>query len=258
MILRPNRNGAGGNEAVPAWNAVEATQQAAGESFTMITQPEHAALAGDLAARFAQPPFPKPSSEIVHAIAWHDQGWAAFDYPYTALVPPRQRMKGAPRSFIAMDPPDFVVAWRRSIEDCERISPTSGAMVSEHFCRLARFRQRRVKDREDDALRVQWFLEEEAPRQERLLARVRRTREELAELTDLLQFCDLLSLYLCCGTRETVEFPQRFGGQAAQVRCQDGEYVMTPSPFRAPVDLGVNEWSYPGGGVPLQLGILIR
>ena len=29
--------------------------------------------------------------------------------------------------------------------------------------------------------------------------------------TDLLQFCDLLSLYVCCGARENVAFPKYFG-----------------------------------------------
>ncbi len=258
MILRTNSPMNSGSEIVPAWDAVEATQRVPAESFTMITQPEHAALAGDLAARFTPGPFPQPTTEIVHAIAWHDQGWAVFDYPFTALVPPRQRIGAKPRSFIAMNPPDFVVAWTRSIEDCERISPRAGAMVSEHFCRLARFRQRRVQDPPRDALRIEEFLDREAHRQESLLPRVRMTRDELGEFTDLLQFCDLLSLYLCCGTSQAAGFPQKFGGRTVQIRYQDGEYVMTPSPFHAPVDVGVNRWKFPGGGMPQQLAILLR
>ena len=33
------------------------------------------------------------------------------------------------------------------------------------------------------------------------------TEKELETLTDVLQFCDLVSLYICCGAQNAVEFP---------------------------------------------------
>ena len=51
----------------------------------------------------------------------------------------------------------------------------------------------------------------------------------------MLQFCDLLSLYLCCGAREAVEFPQSFGGRPLRLEPQSGDAAcsISPSPFAA-------------------------
>ncbi len=55
------------------------------------------------------------------------------------------------------------------------------------------------------------FLKNEAARQVKLAAKQQYSAEELESLTDVLQFCDLLSLYVCCGARQNVEFPEYFG-----------------------------------------------
>jgi uncharacterized protein DUF3891 len=58
-------------------------------------------------------------------------------------------------------------------------------------------------------------------------------------LVDLLQFCDLLSLYLCCGSRASVQFPQAVGSRSVVLR-RDGELcLLDPSPFRKEISLGV-------------------
>ena len=64
---------------------------------------------------------------------------------------------------------------------------------------------------EDDARSVRDFLTVEEQRQGRLLRLQSRVKAEVQYWTDVLQFCDLLSLYLCCGSEESVEFPQRIG-----------------------------------------------
>jgi hypothetical protein len=58
-------------------------------------------------------------------------------------------------------------------------------------------------------------------------------------LVDLLQFCDLLSLYLCCGSHAHVQFPQAVGSRSITLR-RDGELcLLDPSPFREEISLGV-------------------
>lgn len=256
MIFRP-MPAAPGPSVVPVWTVIEAAQRRPAGTFSLITQPEHASLAGDLAARFRRPPFPVPPDEIVRAIAWHDQGWAGFDLPHTGLASPPQRPGGRPRSFIDMEVVEFLVAWKRSIDDCARLSPTGGIIVSAHFCRLARYRLDRIHDTPDDTGRLNSFLRAEDARQSALLPPSGRSAGELRSLTDLLQFCDLLSLYLCCGARDTVEFPQHFGGETVRVRYDGGVYRFAPSPFTAGCDLGANAWSYPGS-CPQPLAFLLE
>lgn len=258
MILRPCNAAPTTGEIIPAWQAVETAQQTAGDSFAMVTQPEHAVLAGDLAARFTAPPYPTPCEEVVRAIAWHDKGWAECDFPYTALVPPRQRASGRPRSFIAMKVGEFLAAWTRSIEACAGISPAAGAMVSAHFACLAQYRLAHVPDSEEDIREIREFLAAEGEREAALTRQAGRSPEEMSALLDLLQFCDLLSLYLCCGACAAVEFPQKFGGQAVRLRREGGAYVLTPTPFANGADLGINAWKYPAEPMPQPLAFLLR
>ena len=79
--------------------------------------------------------------------------------------------------------------------------------MSRHFCRIAEPRAQS----ENDGKQVQQFLNRESQRQKKLLPKQTHDTKELELLTDLLQFCDLLSLYICCGTRERVIFPEYFG-----------------------------------------------
>ena len=75
-------------------------------------------------------------------------------------------------------------------------------------------------------------------------------------LVDLLQFCDVLSLYLCCGARAHVEFPQRFGDQSISLQRQGEMCVMKPRIFGDGASLAVRARRYPGGdavSVPVLL-----
>ena len=68
-----------GKEILPAWEAVAVTQSCGGSDCWLVAQPDHAALAGDLAANFASPDFPQVDPDAVRAIALHDSGWARLD-----------------------------------------------------------------------------------------------------------------------------------------------------------------------------------
>jgi len=80
---------------------------------------------------------------------------------------------------------------------------------------------------EGDRQTAESFLRSEAARQGKLAAKQERTPEELETLTDVLQFCDLLSLYVCCGARQNVDFPEYFG-RKARLTVEADSYRLDP------------------------------
>ncbi len=232
---------------VPVWDAILPTQKTSAPEYWLITQPDHAALSGAIAAALGPPLLPHLSSEVVQGITLHDEGWAPFD-AQVALT------DGRPLSFLDFLPKDFLRAWNGSIERAERIAPIAGAMVSGHFWRLAKNRLEWGIDGADDRGLLLDFLESEQARQQELLGGY--SREEFEFLTDVLQFCDVLSLYLCCGAVQDVEFSQRFGTkpirlQREATRDQAAVCRFEPTPFTGGgVDLAVLARRYPADREP--------
>jgi hypothetical protein len=188
----------------------------------MVTQPSHAALAGELAAKLAAPQFPTPDGEILQAISLHDAGWGILDAEAIKRSTSTQQQR--PRSFLATSVPQVIEAWRESIQTCESLSPAGGYVVSRHFHRLAEHQLNSEQNRQ----KLESFLGNEVRRQKRLAARQSRSTQQLEELTDLLQFFDLLSLYICSGARQNVVFPMYFGVELRITR--NGEtYKLAPS-----------------------------
>lgn len=211
MILRPFETPAPQNshEWVSAWRAVEPLQRTRYETCWMVTQPSHAALAGEIAAKLAGQDVPELEPELVRAIALHDAGWGMPDAQ--AVMASRSVQQSSPRSFLQVGVPEFLSSWTRSIDVALSTAPAGGYMVSRHFWRLAEHRLNTAQDSAADCARLEQFLDFENERQQKLVSKQTRTARELEALTDVLQFCDLMSLYLCCGSRERVEFPEYFG-----------------------------------------------
>jgi hypothetical protein len=229
MILRPMDPPApvhSGSEFIPAWHAVEALQRASYETCWMITQPSHAALAGDIAAKLRGDQVPRLDAEVVRAIALHDAGWGMPDAQ--AVMRSRSVQQSAPKSFLQVTVAEFLAAWTQSIEVGLSTSPAGGYIVSRHFWRLAEHRLSSANDSSQDRASLQVFVEFESSRQKKLASRQSRTTDELEKLADLLQFCDLFSLYLCCGSRDDVEFPRYFGAKPRLTREPEGYRVDPP------------------------------
>lgn len=229
MILRPLNppppiDSAGG--FISAWRAVEHLQRARYETCWMITQPSHAALAGDIAAGLQRDRVPKLEADIIRAIALHDAGWGMPDAQ--AVMRSRAVQQSAPKSFIQVSVPEFLAAWTQSIQVALSTSPAGGYIVSRHFWRLAQHRLSSPADTNEDRAKLQGFLDFESDRQKKLASKQSRSLDELETLADVLQFCDLLSLYLCCGARENVEFPEYFAVKARLTREAD-DYRLAPA-----------------------------
>ena len=241
-----------GGRAIPAWEAVERKQKREANAWWLVAQSDHAALSGDLAANLSSPFFPKLDTDVVHAISLHDAGWAQFDggdeqvngpRPDKIFWAPKISAQGKPLSFLEMRPAEFVRAWSNSIACAEKACAIGGILVSVHFSRLAESRLRAGGDTPDDTRSIRAFVSSQA---ERRSARANgRSAEEIDLLVDVLQFFDLLSLYLCCGAQEHVQFPQTFNGRTIRL-LREGEMLRTePALFGAGVSLGVRARRYP-------------
>jgi hypothetical protein len=213
-------------EFVPAWNAVMRLQKQHYTECWMITQPSHAALAGQIAAKLSSARLPELGPELVQAIGLHDAGWGMPDAQ--AIMRSRSVAGDRPKSFLEMSVPEFLSAWKQSIEIAQAGSTIGGYMVSRHFWRLAdHWLKTNSSDSEDRAL-MKKFVDQESKRQARLAEKETRTAQQLEALTDVLQLCDLLSLYFCCGAAENVEFPE-FCGVRIRVTASSDGYHLEPA-----------------------------
>jgi hypothetical protein len=209
----------------PAWPVVERIQRQRFESCWMITQPSHAALAGEIAAKLQSPPVPQLDEGLIRAIALHDAGWGM---PDAQAIMHSRAQHGVPKSFLELGIADFLSAWSQSIETAQSASPAGGYIVSRHFWRLAEHRLAHGGDDARPRKELQGFVSREDQRQRKLASKQDRNGRELEALTDVLQFCDLLSLYICSGARDSAEFPE-YCGVVARVRVEDRSYFIEPN-----------------------------
>jgi hypothetical protein len=238
------------NDYQPVWPVIERAQRQFAEKYWLVTQPDHAALAGALAANLVAPGFPRVDPLIARAIEVHDAGWAIFDPEACLNAAPSVDGRGKPISFLEIGPPQFLLAWTASIDRAESVCPAGGYIVSRHFCALGEGRLAATIDGPENSSRLRAFLAREAERQRRLQPQSGRSPAELEALLLVLQFCDLLSLYLCCGAGDAVEFPQQFASGKVRIRRENQGFVLQPSPFRRcdsdpEVSLGVEARRFP-------------
>ncbi len=257
MILRPEAQPAlSGNAFVSAWEAVARAEKTRSAKYQLVRQPDHARVSGEIAQHLAIAGAPAVDDDVVQGISLHDEGWRPFDDGSEWLRATPAKYSNAnialddgnkPLSFLEIKAGDFLRAWRGSIDAAETVAPIAGLIVSGHFFRLGKFGMGMGAYEEADAQTVREFLASEEQRQARLMRRQARTEKEVQYWTDVLQFCDLLSLYLCCGSKESVEFPQRIGpqGETTYLRLQDGVFVLTPSLWAKEVELSVGAHSFP-------------
>ena len=192
-----------------------------------------------MAGKITSPNFPKLEPEIIQAIAVHDDGWKQIDEPS------RQKKSRRPLSFFEEAPADIFRAWKGSITAATQIAPIAGILVSEHFCRIARDFSRAATTPPEISQVLTTFVEREIAQQEELREQQDRDAKEINLLVDVLQFFDLLSLYVCCGSQENVEFPQRFNHKVFRVYREADKYHLGPFLFREPTNFSIKAAGYP-------------
>lgn len=248
MILRAIDDLAPVNSSavVPVWESVEKEQKrlSSAKECWMVPQPAHSALAGEMAANLNPEIFPDMSAEVVRAIAMHDSGWGTPD----AMAIHDSRAKGASRpaqSFLTIAPDIIFRAWIDSIDNAEKISAVGGYMVSRHFHAIGKANAAAAKDPKS-AKMLQGFFVSEEKRQQKLAPRTRLSQKQLDRCVEALQFCDLLSLYLCANPPEpVVEFPQEAKGSRMRLWRERQIFVLEPSPFKGEGTFGVAAIRHP-------------
>ncbi len=227
MILRPLQSPPPASpDFLHAWSVVERLQRQHYDACWMITQPSHAALSGDLAGKMSAEQLPSFDAALVRAIALHDAGWGIPDAQ--AIMQSRSVNQECPKSFINCNVNEFLFAWEKSIDVAATVCPAGGYIVSRHFHRLAEQRLADSDDNQNDQSKLARFVKDESRRQSQLAAKQHQSHAELELLTDVLQFCDLLSLYICSGAREHVELPEYFGLKV-RLTVEDEIYTLAPS-----------------------------
>src|SRR5213082_1223456 len=220
MVIFPIADERTSAESVSVWPAIEGRLKQNASAYWLVTQPSHAALAGDLAAALRGDLFGPIDQTIARSIALHDAGWSMEDAEQIQRLRSHQKQK--PSSFLDASSGRFLQAWTGSIETAAKFAPIGGYLVSRHFERLSLFAEQRAE------AQVEAFRKREKQRQQKLKARVDRDESSLEGLVDALQFCDALSLYLCCGSSQTVKFEK----PTITVTRKGDECRLTPSPFR--------------------------
>jgi hypothetical protein len=206
----------------------------------MITQPSHAALAGEFAASLTGVLVPKLDDAVVRAIALHDAGWGVPDAQ--AIMQSRAVGQGIPKSFIDCNGGEFLAAWEKSIEIAESAGAAGGYVVSRHFARIAEHGLNKYPEAERK--KAARFLEQETARQKKLAAKQNYSSAELEQFTEVLQFCDLLSLYVCSGARENAEFPEYFGVRA-RLTVEAESYRLEPALIESGTEFAVAALRHP-------------
>jgi hypothetical protein len=189
-----------------------------------LSQYAHSQLSGDLAVRLDPnvlgPECPAINAIEAQAIGMHDIGWEPLD----------QAMEHSPRTFLSVSPEDAARVAFDSGEINEAVHPVGGWMVSLHFSRLA---ESRLKE---NAVFAEFFEDERARRAE-LLPHTGRTEQELLRLTDVLRWCDLVSLIISAGAEGAFALPAVCGGPQIKMTRVDTAYHFAPFPFLAKDDL---------------------
>ena len=227
MIRRTVRNEAGRDET--------GRDETGAESWTLISQVEHARLSGMLAeawdpALFSMFPC---RGELLAAIYHHDDGWAAWE-----RSPGIDPQTGRPLNFTEMPLVESLAIWRDSISSAGRHGNLAAHVVSGHFCSLLRrFSSRWQNDPAKGAMAAEFLTSQQQHQADRLAAwRERSNVADAAAIADaalkLLQTFDSLSLWLCCSEQPEPETFMLSGGSTTTVRlAAPFEVEISPWPF---------------------------
>lgn len=189
VIFRPLDYQTSNSAIKPAWQVFVDSQKNTQPPCFIVYQFGHARLAGDLARALTSEAFGEIPKEVIEATAEHDFGWQDVD----AI----QMREPQPRPFLRLGVEETQPAWDACIRHAHGWSPLVDVLVSRHFTLLA---AANPQGREQ-------FIRIETARRQTIERELPYSPEELLRWTGVIGFCDLLSLYLCCGASDPAQFP---------------------------------------------------
>lgn len=209
---------------------------AGSEQWILISQVEHARLAGALAERWGRQGVAalEPRSELLNAIFHHDDGWANWE-----RSPGLDPESGRPLQFTEMPLVESLAIWEDSIASASHFGALAGYVVSAHFCHLLRRFSARWQGVAAMTAMAQDFLGRQTQQQSQWSADWGRQAAAsepavvLANALRFLQLFDSLSLWLCCSeTPEPEEFETPGGPKIAVQSAGPGRVAVDPWPFQ--------------------------
>jgi hypothetical protein len=196
-------------EAPKASEVFIETQKHVTAPYAIIFQAEHSQLAGQLAAALSENTFGEISPEVIQAAGQHDFGWQASDEGQIQSLGQK-----SPRPFPDLSVEETLPSWRNSVAYAASITPLIDVLVSRHFSLLGGGDPGR-----------QGFVRDETERRQDIERALPCSRFDLDRWTAAVGFCDLLSLYLCSGSRQTVELP--FAHPASPIAAQASKTTLS-------------------------------
>lgn len=176
----------------------------------LMTQPDHAHLAGRIMARCAPLAANPRRAAILHAISEHDNGWAEED------ASPVVDQTGAIVDFVSAPLTVRHAVWSRGVERLAG-DPWVAALVAQHAITVyERFRADRAWD--------SFFTRMECMRQD-LVGASGRSLDDLLDDYVFVRLGDLISLTFCTGWNDE----QRFA--LWRVKRSESHVLVSPDPF---------------------------
>jgi len=181
--------------------------------YWLITHPDHARLAGVLAARWGNAMFakPEPRNHVLYAISVHDDGWSARDAQPT-LTPEGKPsafssgLVGKYSAFEEIDLDDYLAVRRKAVDQVSAKDPYAALLVSMHTTNLLTQHADRSSISPAQLPLLDAFLKEQASGEHLLrneieddvkYAAVDFSNATIQNNFRLLQACDNLSLLSC-------------------------------------------------------------
>ena len=181
--------------------------------FRVITQPDHARLAGDLLTLWTRDGLPDHPrrEELLFATREHDNGWREAD-----AAPRYDAVGQRPYDFKSFPSSDRLEIWQRGIERFAQERPYAALLIAHHAESLYRNSTVELEDWRE-------YLSGLADLQQEWLERAAVDRRTIERDYRFLQTADLLSLAVCDRWRETLE--------TDLVRASAAEASLHLSPF---------------------------
>lgn len=242
-------------------------RRASGKDWLLITQHDHAVLAGELASHVGNEHFApaNPYEQTVTGVRLHDCGWPTHDDA------PTINERGDPLDVFEAPRDIAIKAWTTSAERAAEKDPYAGILTSLHVLALS------VMAIDSDSAHPSWSFEDPVARatvvkfqhrqiefQERLRQRLglrtetptatkqpkeslQRAEDQLKSNVRLLQVMDLLSLGLCCTAPPVEQTPELFRQPGG-----DGERITMR---RAGDELHISAWPFDVSEIQLQIPV---
>lgn len=209
------------------------------EGWILVSQHDHAVLAGEIIALWGNAAFerPRPFGEVVFAVARHDSGWKDWD-----ASPKINPENGYPANFMEMEPGDQYRIWKGSYLGHAREHPYASSLIALHF---GRFNEKslsknpgngkaKLLEREIDEF-VSGNLGMEASSGEAGVL-----PPDVKINLRFVQIGDIISLTLCHGWHDMdiKDVPVNYEGDTAPIKMASSDgfnFTMDPYPFAVPV-----------------------